>query len=70
MTTESMPASRPAVIGHAGHMGPITHASEVSGVIARHIAAVAAGTRETRAWRPRSLAGLLGAAPRPAKAAS
>lgn len=65
-----LPASRLTVIGRAGHMGPITHASEVSGAIARHIAAVAAGTGETRAWHPRRLASLLGAVSRPAKAAS
>ena len=35
---ELMPASRLAVIRGAGHMGPLTHASEVSAAIARHIA--------------------------------
>jgi pimeloyl-ACP methyl ester carboxylesterase len=65
-----LPASRLAVIDRAGHMGPITHACEVNGAIARHIAEVAAGQEEARAWRPRRLANLLGAASRPAKAAS
>ena len=40
---ELMPASRLAVIRGAGHMGPLTHASEVSAAIARHIAAAAGG---------------------------
>jgi pimeloyl-ACP methyl ester carboxylesterase len=33
-----MPAARLAVIGGAGHMGPLTHSSEVNAAIARHIA--------------------------------
>ena len=33
-----MPAARLAVIAGAGHMGPLTHASEVNAAIARHIA--------------------------------
>jgi pimeloyl-ACP methyl ester carboxylesterase len=44
-----LPAARLAVLGRAGHMGPITHASEVSSEIARHIAAAAPDTR----WAPR-----------------
>ena len=32
-----MPAARLAVIAGAGHMGPLTHASEVNAAIARHI---------------------------------
>lgn len=69
-----LPASRLSVIGGAGHMGPITHASEVSGAIARHIAATATGTAETPHWHPRMLASTLAsiraAAARPAKALS
>jgi pimeloyl-ACP methyl ester carboxylesterase len=34
-----LPASRLIAIGGAGHMGPLTHAGEVSKAIARHIAA-------------------------------
>jgi pimeloyl-ACP methyl ester carboxylesterase len=37
-----MPAARLEVLARAGHMGPVTHAAEVSGAIARHIAATAA----------------------------
>jgi pimeloyl-ACP methyl ester carboxylesterase len=33
-----LPASRHAVIAGAGHMGPLTHATEVSAAIARHVA--------------------------------
>ena len=33
-----MPAARLAVIAGAGHMGPLTHASEVNAAIERHIA--------------------------------
>jgi pimeloyl-ACP methyl ester carboxylesterase len=36
---ELMPMSRLAIIGGAGHMGPQTHAAEVSAAIAWHIAA-------------------------------
>jgi pimeloyl-ACP methyl ester carboxylesterase len=32
-----LPDSRLAVVGGAGHMGPLTHASEVAALIARHI---------------------------------
>jgi len=32
-----MPAARLAVVAGAGHMGPLTHASEVNAAIARHI---------------------------------
>jgi len=32
-----MPAARLAVIAGAGHMGPLTHASEVNAAIVRHI---------------------------------
>jgi pimeloyl-ACP methyl ester carboxylesterase len=43
-----LPAARLAVLDRAGHMGPVTHASEVSIQIARHIAAAAPGAR----WAP------------------
>jgi pimeloyl-ACP methyl ester carboxylesterase len=46
---ELLPASRLVVIGGAGHMGPLTHADEVSAQIVRHIAKVEAGT--PRHWR-------------------
>jgi pimeloyl-ACP methyl ester carboxylesterase len=36
---ELLPMSRLAVVGGAGHMGPLTHAAEVAATIARHIAA-------------------------------
>ena len=35
--SELLPASRLMVIDGAGHMGPLTHASEVSVLIVRHI---------------------------------
>jgi pimeloyl-ACP methyl ester carboxylesterase len=54
-----LPASRLTAIDRAGHMGPITHASVVSGEIARHIAATAMGARESPRQRPHSLAGIL-----------
>jgi hypothetical protein len=33
-----MPGARLAVVAGAGHMGPLTHASEVNAAIARYIA--------------------------------
>ena len=36
--TDLLPASRLAVVGGAGHMGPLTHAPVVLAMIARHIA--------------------------------
>ena len=39
-----LPASRLVVIGGAGHMGPLTHAPEVSAAIAQHIATVGGNT--------------------------
>ncbi len=44
-----LPAARLTVLGRAGHMGPITHASEVSSEIAGHIGTAATDTR----WAPR-----------------
>jgi pimeloyl-ACP methyl ester carboxylesterase len=37
-----MPAARLAVVAGAGHLGPLTHEAEVSGLIVSHIAAAAA----------------------------
>jgi hypothetical protein len=59
------PAGSMAVDG-AGHMGPLTHAPEVAGLIVQHIAAVDAEVR--RRWRPRGLADVLRAASRSAGA--
>jgi pimeloyl-ACP methyl ester carboxylesterase len=36
---ELLPSSRLVVVRGAGHMGPLTHAAEVSAAMARHIAA-------------------------------
>jgi pimeloyl-ACP methyl ester carboxylesterase len=60
-----LPASRLLTIDGAGHMGPMTHARPVSGLIARHIGDAAAGTRQAR--RPRLLPKVLAG---PAEAAS
>lgn len=43
--SELLPASRLAVIGGAGHMGPLTHANEVSALVVRHIAEAVAQPR-------------------------
>jgi pimeloyl-ACP methyl ester carboxylesterase len=61
-----LPAVRLVVLDRAGHMGPVTHASEVGGEIARHIAGADA------AWgrRPHDLAGNRAAEQQPAMAAS
>jgi pimeloyl-ACP methyl ester carboxylesterase len=45
--SDQLPDSRLTVVGGAGHMGPLTHASEVSALIAAHI----------RAAEPRTNAG-------------
>ena len=54
--SELLPASRLMVIDGAGHMGPLTHAPEVSALIVRHIVNSEAHAQPRR-WRPRSLAG-------------
>jgi len=41
-----MPAAHLAVIAGAGHMGPLTHASEVNEAIAQHIAESEAKSRQ------------------------
>ena len=50
LIAETLPALMPAagllVIAGAGHMGPLTHASEVNAAIARHIAESEAKSRE------------------------
>jgi pimeloyl-ACP methyl ester carboxylesterase len=53
-----LPSSRLLAIEGAGHMGPITHAAEVAGLIARHIEAAATGSggrssNAVRAHQPR-----------------
>jgi pimeloyl-ACP methyl ester carboxylesterase len=65
--SELLPASRLVVIDGAGHMGPLTHAPEVSGLIVQHIAAAEA---EDQPQRRRALAGILGRASCLAEAAS
>jgi pimeloyl-ACP methyl ester carboxylesterase len=60
--SELLPTSRLTVIDGAGHMGPLTHAPEISALIVRHI--IDAETdAQPRRWR-------LGAAVRPAEAVS
>jgi len=57
-----LPTSRLMVLEGAGHMGPLTHAPEVSSLIVQHIAAAEAPARRER--RPRSFADMLDAPPR------
>jgi hypothetical protein len=59
---ELLPESRLAVVAGAGHMGPVTHAAEVSPLIVQHIRAVEA--TGPRPWRPRTLADILAVASR------
>ena len=51
--SELLPISRLMVIEGAGHMGPLTHAHEVSALITRHIGDTEADT-QPRWWHPRS----------------
>jgi pimeloyl-ACP methyl ester carboxylesterase len=67
---ELLPASRLSTVDGAGHMGPLTHAPEVSRLIVQHIAAAEAAVRPPRRRRPRTLADILGTASHPAEAAS
>ena len=67
--SDLLPACRLIAIAGAGHMGPLTHAPEVSTLIVRHIADAEAAAQPRR-WRPRSLAEVLGAAAPPAEAVS
>jgi pimeloyl-ACP methyl ester carboxylesterase len=65
--SELLPRSRRLVLDGAGHMGPVTHASEVSAQIMRHI--IDAGVRRQPQYgRLRSRAYMLGAAARMARA--
>jgi pimeloyl-ACP methyl ester carboxylesterase len=59
-----LPASRLLTVDGAGHMGPLTHAPEVSALIVHHIAAA---ETESDASPPRCLAEILGAALRTAQ---
>jgi pimeloyl-ACP methyl ester carboxylesterase len=54
-----LPKSRLAVVAGAGHMGPLTHATEVSTLAAQHIAAAEAKASPRRPWRPSTLADIL-----------
>jgi pimeloyl-ACP methyl ester carboxylesterase len=65
----TLPHALPHEIADAGHMSPLTHASEVSALIVRHIVDAAADVQRRR-WRPQSLADIPGAAARRAEAAS
>jgi pimeloyl-ACP methyl ester carboxylesterase len=65
--SELLPTSRMMVIDGAGHMGPLTHAPEVSALIVRHIVDADA---QLRRRRPRSPAEILGVAERPAEVVS
>ena len=58
-----LPASRLLTVDGAGHMGPLTHAPEVSALIVHHIAAAETESDRSppRHWRPRRLAEILGA---------
>jgi pimeloyl-ACP methyl ester carboxylesterase len=49
--SELLPASRLAAIDGAGHMGPLTHAPQVSAAIVRHIATAEAGGQRGRRWK-------------------
>lgn len=67
--SELLPTSRLMVIDGAGHMGPLTHAPEVSALIVRHIVDAETGA-QLRRCRPPSQAEILGVAARPAEAVS
>jgi pimeloyl-ACP methyl ester carboxylesterase len=56
MLRSIVPEARLAVIDGAGHMGPTTHGSVVSELIAAHIGAVEAAIRRRRGGRSRSAA--------------
>jgi pimeloyl-ACP methyl ester carboxylesterase len=56
MLASVVPDARLAVIDGAGHMGPSTHGSVVSELIAAHIGAAEAAIRRRRGGRPRSAA--------------
>jgi pimeloyl-ACP methyl ester carboxylesterase len=48
---ELLPDSRLAVVDGAGHMGPLTHAPEVSAMMVRHITEADAEALPRRGWR-------------------
>jgi pimeloyl-ACP methyl ester carboxylesterase len=56
MLPSMLPQARLAVIDGAGHMGPFTHASLVSELIAAHIGVAEAAIRRQRGDRPHSAA--------------
>jgi pimeloyl-ACP methyl ester carboxylesterase len=68
--SDLLPASRTVAIAGAGHMGPFTHAAEVSALIVRHIVDAEADAQPRRYRRPRSLYEVLGAAAPPLEAVS
>jgi hypothetical protein len=51
---EILPQSRLKIIAGAGHMGPLTHAAEVSQRILQHISAVQANKRDVATRRTNS----------------
>jgi hypothetical protein len=61
-----LPASRLLAVEGAGHMGPLTHAPQVSALLVQHIANVEAepDASRPRRWRPRCLADIPGTASR------
>jgi pimeloyl-ACP methyl ester carboxylesterase len=63
-----LPASRLMTVDGAGHMGPLTHAPEVSALMVQHISEAEA--QQARRSRHRSLIGLLRTASCPMEAAS
>jgi pimeloyl-ACP methyl ester carboxylesterase len=67
-----LPDSRLLIVDGAGHMGPLTHAPEVSALIVQHIAAAESDSHVSppRCWRPRCLADILGTASRMAQVIS
>ena len=64
-----VPVSRLLTVEGAGHMGPLTHAPQVSALFVQHIASVEAASDISgpRRWRPRFLADILGASSRTAQ---
>jgi hypothetical protein len=61
-----LPACRLSSVDGAGHMGPLTHAAEVSALIVRHVEAAETAIKISppRSWHPR------GTVPRTAQVAS
>lgn len=67
-----LPACRLLTVDGAGHMGPLTHAPEVSALVVHHIAAAEAESDASPPghWRPRCSAHILGAASPPTEPVS